>query len=285
MYRYSSGSAQTAFRSDSPLSNDQIARYAPSVLASEAHESRGDRYAFIPTIDVVDGLRRNGFQPYEVRQTKVRDQSKRDFTKHMVRLRHPDAAGSGSEVPEIILLNSHDGSSSYQLLSGFFRFVCSNGLIAGDIQNDIRVRHSGRVVDDVIEGATRVLDNLELANNSIETFKSINLQPEEQLVFASSALKLRWDDNAPITPERALGIRRFDDRKTDLWTTFNRVQENLLKGGVSGRGSTGRRTTTRAVGGVNENVKLNRALWSLADGLAQLKGEDGFINRYEHSFA
>jgi len=29
--------------------------------------------------------------------------------------------------------------------------------------------------------------------------------------------------------------------------------------------------TTRAVGGVNENVKLNRALWSLADGLAQLK--------------
>lgn len=285
MYRFSSSSNQASFRSESALSNDQIARYAPSVLASEAHESRGDRYAFIPTIDVIDGLRRNGFQPYEVRQTRVRDQSKRDFTKHMVRLRHPDARGTNAEVPEIILINSHDGTSSYQLLSGFFRFVCSNGLIAGDVQNDIRVRHSGRVVDDVIEGATRVLDNLELANNSIETFKSITLQPEEQLVFASSALQLRWDDKAPITPERALQARRWDDKKTDLWTTFNRVQENLLKGGVSGRGATGRRTTTRAVGGVNENVKLNRALWSLADGLAQLKTEDGFIERYEHAFA
>lgn len=285
MYRFSSSSNQASFRSESALSNDQIARYAPSVLASEAHESRGDRYAFIPTIDVIDGLRRNGFQPYEVRQTRVRDQSKREHTKHMVRLRHPDARGTNAEVPEIILINSHDGTSSYQLLSGFFRFVCSNGLIAGDVQNDIRVRHSGRVVDDVIEGATRVLDNLELANNSIETFKSITLQPEEQLVFASSALQLRWDDKAPITPERALQARRWDDKKTDLWTTFNRVQENLLKGGVSGRGATGRRTTTRAVGGVNENVKLNRALWSLADGLAQLKTEDGFIERYEHAFA
>ena len=40
MYRYASSSKQFTFRSDSPLSNDQIARHAPSVLATEAHESR-----------------------------------------------------------------------------------------------------------------------------------------------------------------------------------------------------------------------------------------------------
>jgi len=286
MYRYSSSRAVAqSFRSQSPLSNDQIARYAPSVMAEEAHESRGERYAFIPTINVIDGLRDNGFQPFEVSQTKVRDQSKREFTKHMVRLRQSGASESGAEVPEIILLNSHDGSSSYQLLSGFFRFVCANGLIAGDVQNDIRVRHSGNVVDDVIEGATRVLDNLELTNNSIDTFKSTKLEFEEQLVFANSALQLRWGDNAPVVAESLLRARRFDDTKPDLWTTFNRVQENLLKGGLSGRSASGRRATTRAIGGVNENVKLNRALWSLADGMAQIKREDGFINRYEESFA
>jgi len=286
MYRYSSSRAVAqSFRSQSPLSNDQIARYAPSVMASEAHESRGDRYAFIPTIDVIDGLRDNGFQPYEISQTKVRDQSKREFTKHMVRLRQAGASESGAEVPEIILLNSHDGSSSYQLLSGFFRFVCANGLIASDVQNDIRVRHSGNVVDDVIEGATRVLDNLELANNSIDSFKSTSLDFEEQLVFANSALQLRWGDNAPVVAETLLRSRRFEDQRSDLWTTFNRVQENLLRGGLNGRTATNRRTTTRAVGGVNENVKLNRALWSLADGMAQIKREDGFINRYDESFA
>ena len=271
MYQYARSSNQSAFRSTSPLSNDQIARYAPSVLAQEAHESRGERYTFIPTIEVLDGLRREGFQPFEVRQTRVRDQSKREHTKHLVRLRHESSITSVEEVPEIILLNSHDGTSSYQLLSGFFRFVCSNGLIAGDVCNDIRVRHSGNVVDDVIEGAVRVLDNVEEIAGRIDTYKSITLAPEEATVFANAALQLRWDDKAPVQAEQVLRTRRWADNKADLWTTFNRVQENLLKGGLSARTTTGRRTSTRAVGGVNENVKLNRALWSLADGLAQLK--------------
>ncbi len=271
MYQYARSSSQTSFRSNAPLSNEQIARYAPSVLAQEAHESRGDRYTFIPTIEVLDGLRREGFQPFEVRQTRVRDQGRREHTKHLVRLRHESSITSADEVPEIILLNSHDGTSSYQLLSGFFRFVCSNGLIAGDVCNDIRVRHSGNVVDDVIEGAVRVLDYVEEIAGRIDTYKSITLAPEEATVFANAALQLRWDDKAPVQAEQVLRTRRWADNKADLWTTFNRVQENLLKGGLSGRTTTGRRTSTRAVGGVNENVKLNRALWSLADGLAQLK--------------
>ena len=74
-----------------------------------------------------------------------------------------------------------------------------------------------------------------------------------------------------MTAQGVLQARRWEDRKGDLWTTFNRIQENLVRGGVSGRGATGRRMTTREVAGVNENVKLNRALWSLADGMAQLK--------------
>lgn len=272
MYRYSNSSNQAYFRSDSPLSNDTIARYAPSVLATEAHESRGDRYAFIPTINVIDGLRANGFQPFEVRQTRVRDQNKREHTKHLVRLRHDSHIGSKDEVPEIILLNSHDGSSSYQLMSGFFRMVCSNGLIAGDVQNDIRIRHSGSVVDDVIEGSYRVLDNLEAAGQRIETYKSITLSPGEQEALATSAMQLRWGDDAPIYgSHQLLRARRYEDQKNDLWTSFNRLQENLIKGGIGGRSKTNRRTTTREVGGVNENVKLNRALWMLADKMAELK--------------
>jgi hypothetical protein len=273
MYQYARSANQTSFRSNAPLSNDQIAQYAPSVLAETAHESRGERYTFIPTINVLDGLRNEGFQPFEVRQTRVKDQSRREFTKHMVRLRHATSieAAVGEEVPEIVLINSHDGSSSYQLLAGFFRMVCSNGLIAGDICNDIRVRHSGNVIDDVIEGSFRVLDNVEEIGSRIETYKAIELKPEEQSLFANAALQLRWDDNAPVEADRILRARRYADNKADLWTTFNRVQENMIKGGVAGRSATGRRMSTRAVGGVNENVKLNRALWTLADGLAQLK--------------
>jgi len=271
MYAYSRSSNQAAFRSNSPLSNDQILRYAPSVMAEGKHESRGDRYAFIPTLSVIDGLRAEGFEPYEVRQTRTRDAGKRAFTKHMVRMRHPDAGSNGQEVPELILLNSHDGSSSYQLLSGVFRFVCSNGLIAGDIFNDIRVRHSGDVVNNVIEGSFQVLDNTREIMSRLDTYKGITLAPQEQRAFASAALRLRWDENAPVTADNVLCARRGADEGADLWKTFNRVQESLLKGGIHGKASTGRNMTTKSVNGVTANVALNRALWTLADSMAQIK--------------
>jgi len=273
MYRYSSSANQNYFRSAVPLGRDEIVRHAPSVLAEAAHESRGERYSFIPTIQVLDGLGKEGFQPFEVRQTRVRDQGRREHTKHLVRLRHPSTIeASVQEVPEIILINSHDGTTSYQLLAGFFRMVCSNGLIAGDVCNDIRVRHSGNVVDDVIEGSFRVLEDVKEIGSRIETYKSIILKPEEQSLFATASLQLRWDEGkAPVEAEHLLAPKRWEDNKPDLWTTFNRVQENMIKGGMRGRSATGRRMSTRAVSGVNENVRLNRALWTLADGLAKQK--------------
>ena len=77
-----------ALRSQHPLTNDQIAEVAPSILAHTAHESRSARYSYIPTVDVLDALRKEGFQPFMVCQTRVRNEDMRDFTKHMIRLRH-----------------------------------------------------------------------------------------------------------------------------------------------------------------------------------------------------
>ena len=288
MFRYASSSKQSEFRSSYPLSNGQIAHHAPSVMASEAHHSRGDKYAFIPTIQVIDSLREEGFEPYEIRQTKVRNADKREHTKHMVRMRHVNAITSQEEVPEIILLNSHDGTSSYQLMGGVFRFVCSNGLIAGDIFQNVRIRHSGNVVGDVIEGATRVLHESTEIFDRIGVYKGIELTQQEGMALATAALQLRWGDESPVKALDVLTPHRYADRKPDLWTTFNRIQENLLKGGVAGKSTTGRRTTTRAVGGVNENVKLNKALWTLADTMATLKldkATDEFIARHDQSFA
>ncbi|MDL2342526.1 MAG: DUF932 domain-containing protein [Patescibacteria group bacterium] len=278
MYRYGSSTKQNGFRSNKPLTNEEIAHYAPSVLATEPHDSRGERYGFIPTINVLDGLRKEGFEPFEVRQTKVKDQSKREHTKHLVRMRHPNALAldASAEVPEIILVNSHDGSSSYQLLSGFFRFVCSNGLIAGDVCDDIRIRHQGNIIDNVIEGSYRVLDNIELANNRIGLYKDVKLDREEQLAFADAAIDLRWDRNeetlkAPVQASSLISVRRTSDYAADAWTTLNVVQENLIKGGLRSVSDKGRRGRTREVGGVNENVKLNRAVWTLMDHLVKHK--------------
>jgi len=263
----------TSYRSSFPLSDDAIWTHAPSIMASAPRESVSDRYTFISTRDVLDGLRTNGFQPFEVRQTRVRDASRRDTTKHLLRLRHRDHinAGYGVDVPEIILVNSHDGSSAYQLMAGFFRLVCSNGLIAGTLTNDIHIRHSGTVVDDVIEGSYKVLDDTTRLADRIEDYKSITLLPGEQLALANAAARVRWGEDVPVAAGNLLAIHRWEDDRRDLWTTFNRIQENVVRGGVRGRSSTGRRTTTRSITGVTENVRVNRALWTLADEMAALK--------------
>ncbi|MBN0452199.1 DUF945 domain-containing protein, partial [Pseudomonas aeruginosa] len=104
-------------------------------------------------------------EPFMVCQTRVRNEDRREYTKHLIRLRHASQI-NGDEANEIILLNSHDGTSSYQMLAGMFRFVCHNGLVCGDTTADIRVPHKGDVVSQVIEGAYGVLDGFERVQNA-----------------------------------------------------------------------------------------------------------------------
>ena len=143
-------------RSETPLAEDQMRRAAPSIFAEGKHGSRSERYTYIPTIDVLRGLRREGFEPFMVAQSKSRIEGKTEFTKHMIRMRHAGQVNTRPEANEIILINSHDGASSYQMLAGVFRFVCCNGLVVGDVANDIRIPHKGNIQDEVIEGAFRV---------------------------------------------------------------------------------------------------------------------------------
>lgn len=262
-----------ALRSARPLSDDQIRAVVPSIFADAPHGSRSERYAYIPTAIVLSKLRDEGFEPFMVCQTRVRNEDRREFTKHLIRLRHASQI-NGNEANEVLLLNSHDGTSSYQMLAGMFRFVCSNGLVCGDTTAEIRVPHKGDVAGLVIEGAYEVLDSFERVQQSRDAMRSIVLNAEEEEVFAHSALALKYDDPdkpTPVTESQLLSARRFDDRRSDLWSTFNRVQENLIKGGLSARTTNGRRQRTREVQGIDQNLRLNRALWMLADGMRRLK--------------
>ncbi len=87
---------------------------------------------------------------------------------------------------------------------------------------------------------------------------------------------LRFDDEHAVVADQLLIARRHEDRPNDLWTCFNRVQENVIRGGLSYRQTneeTGRiaHRTTGAVRSVDGDVKLNRALWVLAEEMAKIK--------------
>ncbi|HBW38299.1 DUF932 domain-containing protein [Desulfosporosinus sp. BICA1-9] len=252
------------------LNDEQIYRAAPSVFAGGKHSSRSERYTYIPTIEVLNGLRAEGFLPFSVCQSKTRIEGKADFTKHMIRLRRQDQI-LAPEANEIVLCNSHDGTSSYQMLCGLFRFVCANGLLIGNTVEDIRVQHRGNIVDNVIDAAYTIVDQFQIANESMGTMKEIQLSRPEEEIFARSALALKYGEESPVSPRQILLPKRLDDGKSDLWTKFNVVQENLMRGGQRGHASSGKRVTTRPVQSIDNNIKLNRALWILADEMARLK--------------
>ncbi|MDJ7445041.1 DUF932 domain-containing protein [Salmonella enterica] len=255
-------------RRNRPLTHEELMQYTPSVFGEEKHASRSERYAYIPTITLLENLRREGFEPFFACQSRVRDPGRRDYTKHMLRL----LAGqiTGQQVPEIIILNSHGGESSFQLLPGIWRQVCANGLVCGQSFGEIRVPHRGNIAEKVIEGAYEVLGVFDRVEEKRETMQSLLLPPPAQQAFARAALTYRFgEEHQPVTASQILTPRRYEDRQDDLWSVFNRCQENLSKGGLTGRTAQGKRTHTRAVKGIDGDVRLNRALWVMAEQMQQ----------------
>lgn len=259
----------SSIRMDRPLTDSEIMSVAPSIYAEAPHTSRSDRYAYIPTIEILNGLRSQGFQPFMAAQAKVGRKSlaagKQNYTRHLLRMRHPDTMKSADAAHEIILLNSHDGTSSYQMLSGAFRFVCMNGMVCGDVDEDIRIQHKGReILNNVIEGAYKVLSDTRRNNDVIEDMQSLIMKPAHRIAFANAAISLRFGEgNNVITSEQALEARRTEDAGNDQWSIFNRVQENTVQGGMMGRSANGRVRKVRGITGMDKDTHYNRVLWQL----------------------
>ena len=279
--RFGSGGAILRARIGDSISDEQILARCPSVFAEQKHDSRSDKYTYLPTTDLLRGLRSEGFFPVEVRQGGSRDEVKRGFTKHLIRLRRDVTSLTkvGDSFPEVVLVNSHDGTSSYQLYEGWFRLACLNGMVTADTTkgegHGIKIGHRGDILGDVIEASYRVIKESDETIPLIEDMAQIALTRTEQLAFAAAAKELRLDDEAEILPEAIIRPRRQADVGDDLWRVFNRAQENLVRGGISydTRDANNRRVHrhVREAKSIDSNVKLNRALWTLAESMRQLK--------------
>jgi hypothetical protein len=270
------------------LTEDELYKIAPSVFATTAHESRSDKFVPVPTIEILREAAKHGFEVVGAKQSLTRVEGKAPFTKHLLRLRKIDQDASysvGDVIAEALLKNANDGTCQYDMMAGMFRVRCLNSLVALlSSVADCKVRHAGRdVIGKVIEGTYTVLENAKLALAAPEQWSQVRMDRDESLAFADAARTIRFGDaegnvDSPVTAAQLLTARRVDDSdRTNLWTNFNVVQENVIRGGlaavrVNAETHRRRRMTTRAVNGIDQDVKLNRALWQLADKMAQLKG-------------
>jgi hypothetical protein len=279
--KFGRGSTYLESRLGQPIEMGAIAQYCPSVLAEDKHSSRSERYTYVSTMDVIEALGGEGFRPFSIMQGGSKDEEKRGFTKHLIRFRHAaQPVVKGDSQYEVVMLGSHDGTTSTQLFGGFFRALCKNGTLWFNGEaTKIKVPHIGNIIPQVIEGAYTVVKQAPLALEQLDTFRAIQLSSDEQRAFADAASVLRFDEESPIDSGQLLVARRDADSASDLHTVFNVVQENVIRGGLGysrreeRKDGTSRivHRETRPVRSVDGDVRLNRALWTLAEEMAKIK--------------
>lgn len=262
------------------LSNKEIISLAPSAAATTPSAHCSDKYTLVPTMSMVEVLRKEGFVPVAARQDKVRpDRWQRELhARHMITLRakstahmSPTATRLGA-VPEILMLNSSDGSCPFQLKLGLLRLICSNGMVVfSEVMPGVNRVHKAITAESVIAQAQALSANSKPLFDKIEKWTKIKLNDHAQRKFAREVLKLRIGEERAkhYDVEEVLRVRRPEDEAPTLWNIMNRAQEASMRGLITGTqvSATGvsRPLRMRPLNGISADVEFNQQLWALTE--------------------
>jgi len=248
------------------LTNDDLRSASAAIFAKRPSKRVSERYGFIPTADIVKTMHAAGFAPTAAKgQRSYKGGDNNLYGRHMV-VFQPQSGRAllGEVVPTVTVYNSHNGRTLYRLIAGLFRLVCSNGLmVAYKNFGSVEVRHNAGALEEIGKASTQVLAQARDSIVVVQQMQRISLGDKHQLEYARHALKLRYSDAAPIKPEALLEVKRPQDEGRDLWHVFNRVQENIMRGGMQGAASTGRRLTLRPITNIRREVAVNMDLWDM----------------------
>ena len=256
------------------LNKEQIFELAPSAAATQPAGRVSDKYDFVSTTKIIDFLEDAGFYATDAREGVIKKESLMGFGKHCITFRHNDINTSiGGVVPTVVVANAHHGRFSFRMYAGLFRFVCANGLVIGDTTYNMNIRHT-HIDEDIFQTMLGdIVDHFPKIEKNVIDMQKVELNDGEKIYMAKEALKSRYPhrDKYPIDHMLLLNPRRPEDESNNLWVTFNRIQENIVRGGLNGIDKKDRKTTTRPIGGVSQTVDFNRKFWDVAAGLLLTK--------------
>ena len=257
-----------------PLSNEQLNSIAPTLFTSEPHSEVSEKYHFIPTIDVIEEIRANNWYPVNVAVANVRDEEKEGFQQHCVRFRHfEDLLNPKDNAVELLLFNSHDRSKAFSISAGIFRFVCANGLVISDnVFETYKIKHLGERDNDVANAVANITAIKPKLMEKINKLESITLNQSEKESFAKYSIPLRFEEHLEINHNDLLIPHREQDSKDDLYTVLNVIQENLIRGNISGiNKDTKRRFTSKEITSISKDTEVNKGIWDIAEKIASIK--------------
>lgn len=251
------------------LTIDDIAGIAPAAVATAPSPLVSQRYNFFSTAELIERMQTEGFYPVRARQGNGSDFL---HGKHEISFRHSNdldrVSVVGQAIPEIRLINSHDRSTPFELSAGLFRLICSNGLTIADkgASMYLRGRHSGaESFGRIIEGTYEIVKEFPAIAHQVETWTGIRLDHDQVREFGHAAALLRWDNPSADLVNALTSARRYEDEGNDLWHVMNRVQENVVRGGLRYETSTGRNAKTHGIESITNDLAFNGRLWTLTE--------------------
>lgn len=240
-------------------------------------------YQHVRTLDLLDPLFAEG---WVIDQSKVKRSRSPEHAGHAFRLSNPNLAPATTEYkPQIVVRNGSNGDTALQVSAGLYRFACANGIVSGASALSIRVCHRGANLQDrIIAAARNVTNSLPILTDAVQRWTGVEMTLADEYEFAQEAAALRWDlVGGDLTVDMAdmIAPRRFADSARNLWMTFNRVQESVVRGGVrvtrnvatnDEAGNTlsveQKTRASRAVNSIDKNLDINKRLWNLAEAFA-----------------
>lgn len=233
-----------------------------TLAQTEQHPRLSSKYGFIPTMKPIEVLKQAGWYPTKVLETQSKKFS--GYQKHMVRFRN-DKYKTPEGYPEIVVTNSHQGSTSFQIMLGFWRIICANGLVVGNTLDSYKVMHVG-YTDDKVNRAIQLLSgNIDNVLTKVESYRERNMGYVEQQDYigkVTEVMNINTFQNSQL-----ITVRRSEDGPTDrnLWQVLNVVQENVSNGDYQIMDKNKKVRKAVKITNIDRLIEFNKSLWNIAD--------------------
>lgn len=225
-----------------------------------------NKFGFISSSDLASRLETQGLTLADVVESKIRKNKteRQGYQKHVLRFNTGLSNSQGNL--QVLAINSHEGSSALTFRMGFFRMVCSNGLIIGsDLIPQIKVRHTSNGLLKLNDSVEELMQWQRVAMDNIEKMSSRKLSQDEFEKLALESAKIRMGEKFTDKIVPLFESKRYEDNASDLFTAFNVIQENVMRTGFYALNKENNvAIKVRAIKGVNASLDLNTALYNEA---------------------
>lgn len=240
-----------------------------NTIDSRLETTTTEKYRLVKTKELVEKLEAKGFVKVDFVANKVKKAERNGYQKHRVIFEHKDLKSEHRDGKvQLLLTNSHDGSSSVEFRIGFFRIVCSNGLVVGtNLFAPIRLQHKGNKLEEKLENAIAcIFEKVQKLDDQLSLLKAKSLTNTEILELQEKCLKLKINPDVKIKT-MTFPIKRDADNGKDLFTVMNVIQEGLIRGGAYYVGELNNSPVTRRIRPTRSIVAqtfVNESIWNEA---------------------